>query len=87
MSQAMPRQGSLTEEQRLVHELGNSLSAARLRLDMVLGDLQCDEAARTNLAALTSALDGARRLADQLESLVWGQPPEGEQASAPLSDR
>jgi hypothetical protein len=75
-TKTLPQPVAPTQQQRLIHDLGNTLSAARLRLDMVLNDPQCSEKIRTNLLALATALDTARRSADTLETSLWGEPAD-----------
>jgi hypothetical protein len=64
-----------TAQQRLVHSLGNSLSAARLRLDVLRRDPTCMWAQKDNLEALAKILDEAIVEAEQLESLTPGVSP------------
>jgi hypothetical protein len=65
-----------TARQRLVHALGNSLSAARLRLEIVSRDPACAAAQAENLAALNQILAEAIDDTNQLDDLLWGRVPD-----------
>jgi hypothetical protein len=57
--------------QRLVHALGNSLSAARLRLEIVRRDPGCQGAQKANLEALTRILAEAIDETNRLDEMLW----------------
>jgi hypothetical protein len=65
-----------TPEQRLVHALGNSLSAARLRLAIVSRDPACDTAQAANLTALNKILADAIDETTRLDDLLWKRIPD-----------
>lgn len=56
-----------TRQQRLLHELNNSLAAVQLRLGLVAADATCMWAQRQNLEAIAASLEDARELALRLE--------------------
>jgi hypothetical protein len=60
-----------TPAQKLVHGLGNSLSAARLRLGVVLQDPAYQPAQKANLDALSKILDDAVAETSRLDDLLW----------------
>jgi hypothetical protein len=60
-----------TPAQKLVHGLGNSLSAARLRLGVVLQDPAYQPAQKANLDALSKILDDAVDETNRLDDLLW----------------
>jgi hypothetical protein len=62
-----------TPSQRLLHALGNSLSAARLRVDTLTRDPTCMWAQKDNLEALSQILTEAMDEADRLERLLWAR--------------
>jgi hypothetical protein len=68
-----------TPAQKLVHGLGNSLSAARLRLGVVIQDPAYQHAQKANLDALSKILDDAvdetSRLDDLLGETAGSKPP------------
>jgi hypothetical protein len=60
-----------TQQQQLIHALGNSLSAARLRLDLLTRDPTCMWAQKANLEALMQTLADAAAATNRLEELSW----------------
>ena len=78
-----------TRSERLLHELNNSLSAMRLRLDLIVSDPTCIWAQGTNIGALSKILEEARQSADQLEIEAGkaSRPPAGAAAAPPKPGR
>ena len=64
-----------TAEQRLFHELNNSLSAVQLRLDLLSADPTCMWAQRSNIEAIAQSLAQARKVAERLEHDAWEAAP------------
>ena len=73
MSKMTQAPDAAARAQQLVHDLGNSLSAARLRVELLSNDASCQQAQGPNIAALAAALDSARGFADELEAEVWAE--------------
>jgi hypothetical protein len=65
-----------TEQQRMLHSLGNSLSAARLRLDILVRDATCMWAQKSNIEALAATLSEAIQLTGRLEEMSWKPDPK-----------
>jgi hypothetical protein len=78
--------GKPTRRQKLVHSLNNSLSALRLRLDLIAADPTCMWAQRENVAGMNRILESARRSAGRLEADIEksesGLPPPKKVATA-----
>jgi hypothetical protein len=55
----------------MLHSLGNSLSAARLRLDILSRDPTCMWAQKANIEALAATLGEAIEMTTRLEELSW----------------
>jgi hypothetical protein len=66
-----------SEQQRMLHSLGNSLSAARLRLEIMSRDAGCMATQKANIEALAATLAEASEVTSYLEGLSWGGPESG----------
>jgi hypothetical protein len=76
IGQAAPLQSApqTTPEQRMLHALGNSLSAARLRLEVLTRDSTCMWAQKANIEALAKTLAEAAEMTSRLEMMSWQGP-------------